>query len=90
MPTSRYLASAVRTRTVTGTTSVGGTTSTVVSIMPNSTIRFVDRNGITQDICVPAAYTTGAKNQIQPNSKGVRNDPYNALMALVDVLIARA
>lgn len=88
--TSRYLRSAVRTRTVTGTTSVGGTTSTVISIMPDGTIRFVDRNGRTQDIQAPANYTTAFQNRIQPNTRFAQNDPYHALYAFVDALIARA
>jgi hypothetical protein len=91
MTTSRFNRSPIATRTVTGTTSVGGTTSTVVSIYPNSTIRFVDRNGKTQVVPVPHTYVTGFKNEIQPSShKIAKDDPYAALMSLVDVLIARA
>lgn len=90
MATSRFLRAAVRTRTVTGTTSVGGVTSTVVSIMPDGTIRFVDRNGVTQVVQCPAQYTTGHKNVLQPSSQTVAGDPESALYALVDALIARA
>ena len=90
MPTSRFLRSAVRTRTVTGTTSVGGTTATVVSIMPDGTIRFVDRNGVQHDVQGPAFYATGHKNVIQPSSQNRSGDPRSALFALVDALIARA
>jgi hypothetical protein len=91
MTTSRFARSAVRTRTITGTTSVGGSTSTVVSIYPDSTIRFTDRNSKVQVIHVPHAYTTDFQNRIQPSSGQVgKDDPYAALMSLVDVLIARA
>jgi len=90
MPTSRFLRAAVRTRTVAGTTSVGGTNVTVVSIMADGTIRFVDRNGVQHDVQVPAHYTGGFKNMIQPSSQNRSGDPRAALYALVDALIARA
>lgn len=90
MPTSRFLRSAVRTRTVTGTTTVGGVSSTVVSIMPDGSIKFVDRNGTTQVVMAPANYTTGFKDRKQPASKVGIGSPTDALYALVDALIARA
>lgn len=91
MPTSRFLRSPTRTRTVTGTTSVGGSSSTVVSIYPDHTIRFTDRNGVLNVIPVPANYVTGHKDRIQPSSGTARHtSPADALYALVDALIARA
>lgn len=90
MPTSRFLRAASRTRTVTGTTSVGGTTSTIVSIMPDGTIKFVDRNGHTHTVQSNVNYTTANKNVLEPNTKAFRADPSIALFALVDALIARA
>lgn len=78
---SRYSRSAVRTRTVTGTTSVGGTTSTVVSIQPDGTIRFVDRQGRTVDVPIKG-FSDG--NMV---TKDFQSDPF---YAFVDALIARA
>ena len=91
MATSRFLRDPVRTRTVAGTTSVGGTSGTIVSIMPDGSIRFVDRNGHTQTIQgAEPNYTTDFKNRIQPSTAASRGNPQNALYALVDALIARA
>ncbi|MCA2979322.1 MAG: hypothetical protein INH37_13620 [Myxococcaceae bacterium] len=78
---SRFSRAAVRTRTITGTTSVGGTTGTVVSILPNNVIRFVDRFGQTVD--VPIRGTPGAS--FIPTDRAA--DP---MFRLVDALIARA
>lgn len=72
---------ATRTRTVTGATSVGGTTSTVVSILPNGAIRFVDRFGQTVDIPIKGSVTSG----MIPTDRNA--DP---IFRLVDALIARA
>lgn len=87
--TPRFQRAAVRTRTVTGTTSVGGTTSTVVGIFPDSTIRFVDRAGRTQVIQCSDVAALGTFVG-QPSSKAAADTPANALFALVDVLIGRA
>lgn len=90
MTTSRFLRSAVRTRTVTGGTSVGGSSSTVVSIMPDGTVRFNDRNGVTQVIQMPAEYTTAFKNRMQPSTGKIgAGDVESALYSLIDALIAR-
>jgi hypothetical protein len=88
MPTSRFLRAAVASRAVTGTTSVGGSTTTTVSVHLDGTVRFNDRNGTTQCINMPANYTTGFKNKIQPPSSF--NNSADALYALIDALIARA
>ena len=86
--TPRFQRTAVRTRTVTGTTSVGGTTSTVVGIFPDSTIRFVDRAGRTQVIqCSPISLRGDMTGDV--STRAVADDPYSSLFALVDVLIAR-
>lgn len=90
MTTSRFLRSPTRTRTVAGTTSVGGTTDTVVSIMPDNTVRFVDRNGNTQVIQVPGNYTTDFQDRVQPSTGTATGNNANALYALIDALIARA
>lgn len=91
MTTSRFNRSPIATRTITGTTSVGGATSTTVAIYPDATIRFADRNGKTQVVHVPHTYVTNFQNKIQPSSdKIAKDDPYAALMSLVDALIARA
>ncbi|TAJ97161.1 MAG: hypothetical protein EPO41_03985 [Reyranella sp.] len=80
----------MRTRTISGTTSAGGTTDTVVSIMPDNSIRFTDRNGNTQVIQgLPPNYTTAFQNRLQPSTTAFRGDAANALFALVDALIAR-
>ena len=78
---SRNLRAATRTRTVTGTTSVGGTTSTVVSILPNGVIRFVDRFGQTVDHQIRGSLTSG----FVPTDRLA--DP---MWRLADALIARA
>ncbi len=88
MTTSRFLRSPTATRAVAGGTVVGGSSTTTVSLYPDNTIRFNDRNGVTQVIQVPAHYTTDFKNQIEPSS-GKIQDPESALYALVDALIAR-
>lgn len=90
MTTSRFARAASRTRTITGTTSVGGSSSTTVALYPDNTIRFNDRNGTTQVVQVPANYTTGFQNQRQPSSGKVPGSPSDALFALIDALIARA
>lgn len=87
--TPRFSRAAVRTRTVTGTTSVGGTTDTVVGIFPDSTIRFVDRSGRSVTINCSGMALSGAMTG-QPSSRGVANCPYSALFSLVDALIGRA
>lgn len=86
--TPRFQRAAVRTRTVTGTTSVGGTTSTVVGIFPDSTIRFVDRAGRTQVIqCGPISLRGDMTGDV--STRAMADDQYASLFALVDVLIAR-
>ena len=77
---SRFSRAATRTRTVTGATTVGGTTSTVVSILPNGVIRFVDRFGQTVDAPIKGSVTSG----FIPTDRNA--DP---LFRLVDALIAR-
>lgn len=89
MPTSRFLRSATASVTITGATEVGGVTNTVISLYPDSTIRFVDANGVTQVIPVPAHYTTGFKNTIQPSSGTAKDGPVGALFALFDALYKR-
>ena len=84
---SRFLTAAVDSRTIAGTTSVGGTTDTVISLRVDGTIRFVDRNGKTRVVPVPVGYVTGFKNRIQPSA--IDDSPAGALFALVDVLLAR-
>lgn len=78
---SRFSRAATRTRTVTGTTSVGGSTSTVVSILPNGVIRFVDRFGQSVDVPIKGSVTSG----FIPTDRSA--DP---IFRLVDALIARA
>lgn len=89
MATSRFLRSPVASRAVTGATVVGGSSTTTVSIHLDGSVRFNDRNGVTQVIPMPAHYTTAFKNKVQPGSKPARNDPEAALYALIDALIAR-
>lgn len=90
MPTSRFLRTATASVTITGTTEVGGVTNTVISLYPDHTIRFVDRNGVTQVVPVPAHYTTGFKNKIQPSSGTAKDGPAGALYALFDAVYQRA
>lgn len=89
---SRFLRSPVRTVTITGTVSVGGTTNTVLSIYPDGTLRFVDGNGVTQVVPLPHHYVTGHKNTVQPNSDQVGKDGSAAdkFYALFDALDRRA
>jgi hypothetical protein len=88
---SRFLRSAVRTVTISGTVSVGGTTDTVLSIYPDGTLRFVDGNGVTQVVHLPARYTTADQNGIQPNSEIVKDgSAADQLYALFDALDRRA
>lgn len=90
MPTSRFLRDPVATVTITGASAVGGVTNTAISLYPDSTIRFVDANGVTQVIPVPHHYTTGFKNVIQPSSGTAKDGPAGALFALFDALYKRA
>lgn len=89
MATSRFLRTALRSRTITGTTTVGGSSSTTVSVHQDGTVSFNDRNGNTHRIHVPANYTTADQDKLQPTTKAVRGDKANALYALIDALIAR-
>ncbi len=90
MPTSRFLRSALLTKTITGATSVGGSVATTIALYSDNTIRFNDRNGATQVVPVPAQYVTEFKNRIQPSSGKVGQDaPDVALLSLLDALIAR-
>lgn len=82
MPTSRYLRTAVRTATVAGGTSVGGATTTVLSIMPDGTVRFIDRFGITRDVPMRNGTWTGGFVPLDRNATP-------SLELLVDVLLAR-
>lgn len=77
----RFQRTPTRTRTVTGATSVGGTTSTVVSILPNGVIRFVDRFGQQVEAPIRGSVTSG----MIPTDRNA--DPF---FRLVDALIARA
>ncbi len=77
---SRFSRANVRTRTVTGTTSVGGSSSTVVSITPDGSMTFTDRFG--QVVRVPIRGR--APGNFIPND--VNTDP---MFRLVDALIAR-
>jgi hypothetical protein len=90
MPDSRFGRSAVATVTLTGASAVGGVTNTAISLHLDSTIRFVDANGVTQVVPVPAHYTTGFKNTIQPSSGTAKDGPAGALFALFDALYRRA
>lgn len=87
MPTSRFLRSAVASRAVTGSTSVGTTSTTTVSVMPDGTVRFNDRYNVIRIVQAPANYTTAFQNKVQPNQF---NNDEDALYALIDALIARA
>lgn len=79
---SRFSRAATRTRTISGTTVVGGSASTVVSIQPNGVIRFTDRFG--QNVEAPIR-GSGASSNFIPTDRDA--DP---LWRLVDALIARA
>lgn len=89
MTTSRFLRSAVASRAITGGTSVGGSSTTTVTITPDGCVTFNDRNGSTHRVQAPAFYTTSFQNKIQPSTKAFRGDPEIALYALIDALIAR-
>ena len=90
MVDARFARTPVATVTITGTNSIGGTTDTVISLHADSTIRFVDANGVTQIVNVPHHYTTGFKNRIQPSSGTAKDGPQGALFALFEVLDRRA
>lgn len=77
---SRFLRAPLRTRTITGTASVGGTSSTKIDILPNSAVRFVDRFGQTVDAPLDAMLAGNAT---------VTDRNANPLARLVDVLLAR-
>lgn len=90
MADARFARSPVATVTITGVTSVGGTADTVISLHADSTIRFVDANGVTQIVPVPHFYTTAFKNRIQPSSGTAKDGPVGALFSLFEVLDRRA
>ena len=85
----RFGRAAVRSRTITGGTSVGGASSTTVGIYPDGSIRFVDRSGKTQVISGAAPPANVGTMLGQPSSRAFQDDPQTALWQLVDVLIAR-
>lgn len=76
MPTSRFLRTATRTVTVTGSTAVGGVTNTAITIHDDYTIRFTDAAGVKRVVPVPVKFNG--------------QDAASALHALVDALVRRA